>query len=124
MKKLTLKRSLELCKELWTWLRDNPDKIGKRDWPKWYKYKEVEQLCFACEFDLLEYVKNQKVGNAHTTTCAYCPLKGLWGNNCTKESSPYYKWCKAETGKARRKYAGVIANFCDKELKKLAKKEG
>ena len=50
MKRLTLKRSLELCKELWTWLRDNPDVTSKYDWPKWYRYNEVKDACFACEY--------------------------------------------------------------------------
>ena len=122
MKRLTLKRSLELCKELWSWLRDNPDVISKNGWPKWYRYIKVEKACFACEYDLLEYKKQRRNGIVTYEVCSYCPLKGLWGNNCMKSSSPYSKWCYTIINKNRQKYAGIIADFCDKELQKMNKK--
>lgn len=123
MKKLTLKRSLELCLELWSWLRDNPNVTNKLDWPKWYRYNTVENKCFACEYDLLEYEKQNSLdNNFYITVCSFCPLKGLWGNDCTRNSSPYAMWCNAKTDGNRKKHAGIIADFCDKELNKIAKK--
>ena len=122
MKRLTLKRSLELCKELWTWLRDNPDVTSKTGWTKWYRYSEVENSCFACEYDLLEYEKQFRKNKCFSIkACSYCPLKGLWGDDCTKNSSPYNRWCNVTTDKCRQKYAGIIADFCDKELNQLNK---
>ena len=120
MKRLSLKRSLELCKELWSWLRDNPNE-GKLNWPKWGKYTNVENHCFACEFDFLQ---NKKNDYANFVTCHFCPLKGLWDDDCTKSGSPYMEWCDTNEVKIKQKNAGIIADFCDKELKRLAKKGG
>ena len=120
MKRLTLKRSLELCKELWSWLRDNPNVTSKYDWPKWYRYNEVKDACFACEYAQLEYKKQHKKDrDLIITVCGNCPLKGLWGNKCTKNSSPYNKWYYAVTDKVRQKNADRIVDFCDKELNQL-----
>lgn len=118
MKRLTLKRSLELCLELWSWLRDHPDMTAKLEWPKWNRYGSVFNMCFACEYDILEYEKQKRKG-FHIMACSVCPLKGLWGTDCTRDSSPYNKWCNAKTDKSRQKNAGIIVDFCDKELKKL-----
>lgn len=123
MKKLTLKRSLELCLELWSWLRDNSNVTNKLDWPKWYRYNEVYSRCFACEYDILEYEKHhRKDPSLDDVACSFCPLRDLWDTDCTKDSSPYNKWCNAKTDGVRKKHAGIIADFCDKELNKIAKK--
>jgi len=121
MKKITLKRSLELCAELWSWLRDNPDETYKNNWPKWNRYKNVDNNCFACHYDELEGRKRGGV-----KICSFCPLKELWSlqGYCMEKSSPFNKWLIAKTNKSRQKYAGIIVNFCEKELEKLKNKKG
>lgn len=121
MEKLTFKKSLELCKELWTWLRDNPNVVTKQSWPKWEKYTKVYNFCFACEYDMLEYEKQFKKGYTYSV-CHFCTLKDLWGTNCTKKNSPFARWANAVTDKTRQKNADIIVDFCDKELEKIKKK--
>jgi len=117
MKKLTLRQSLKLCSKLWGWLEKNPA-MFKVDWPGWDEYDDVENLCFACEYDLQQYTKN------NTTICSYCPLKGLWGKNCMKATSPYDKWSNSCDEDVRQKNAKKIADFCDKELEELKTNKG
>ena len=114
MKRLTLKRSLELCMKLWTWLRDNPEK-AKHDWPGWSRFGDVDNDCFACEYDRIK----TKFGE---TSCNHCPLRSLWGSkSCVHPSSPYSKWDWALDTKIRKSNAKKIADFCKKELDKLNK---
>ena len=114
--KLTKKRALELCLELWTWLRDSPMR-EKEEWPGWTKH-QAYLACFACEY---VYKNNEDV-----LECSLCPLLSLWTkskkiNNYLCEyssSSPYRKWKNAVSDKMRAKQAGKIADFCRKELSK------
>ena|SRR3990167_5487902 len=113
MKKLTLRQALNLCSKLWRWLEKNPE-MYKTDWPGWDDVDgDVENLCFACEYDL----QNKKV-----SCCYNCPLKGLWGTNCMKPTSPYEKWAQSSDPVIKSKNAKKIADFCDKRLQELKTK--
>mgnify|MGYP001576274964 CR=1 FL=1 len=114
-KKLTKERTLELCLELWTWLRDNPMGRRKEGWPGWTKHQAYLN-CFACE-----YAHQQ---DCDVFVCRLCPLLSLWTkkkeiNNYPCEyssTSPYKKWRNAGSDKMRAKQAGKIVDFCRKEL--------
>ena len=120
MKKLTKKRSIELCLELWTWLAENPGN-RKRDWPEWNKYGDADSYCFACE-----YVRQHRSILQTEWSCKKCPLIALWGEHkgndpCTQnEESPYYLW--VESGCGDTKSAKKIATYCRKLLKNMEKK--
>ena len=52
-KKLTLRKTVELHRELWRWLAENPAST-KDDWPRWAEieaeYGGIRNHCFACEY--------------------------------------------------------------------------
>jgi hypothetical protein len=61
--------------------------------------------------------------------CRKCPLKNLWAPQPVEATfraiceeyykSPWVKWSEAKTQKTRKKYAGIIAEYAEKELAKL-----
>ena len=119
--KLTKKRVLELCLDLWTWLRDNPMK-RKSLWPGWEEHQAYLN-CFACE-----YVQQQQQ-ERRLLECSLCPLLSLWTKSKNKEdvddypcsksyTSPYEKWLNTDSARMRAKYAGKIVDFCRKELER------
>ena len=56
--RLTRKKAIELCIELWAWLA----KTGKRKWawPEWEKYEEIENDCWFCEYDKKMRIRYQR----------------------------------------------------------------
>jgi len=121
LKKLTKKRSIELCLELWTWLSMNPG-IRKYGWPGWNEgYGYVNSDCFACE-----YTQQRLSANQNGWSCKKCPLLNLWGeyggnDPCTNNKvSPYAIWC--DSGYKDTKSAKKIASYCRKLLKEMEKK--
>ena len=103
MKKLTRKKAIELCIELWEWLAKTGKK--KEEWPKWNEFdSSISNDCWFCEYDwqqLNRYGAIQRIAE-----CFYCPLKKQVGHCATKT---YYKnWDKAKTSKTRKKYAALF----------------
>ena len=124
MKKLTKKRSIELCLEMWTWLSKNPGskKIG---WPGMIKandeYGYIDSECFACEYTR-QYILTRQV----EMSCKKCPLIKLWGKYkgntpcIDSEVSPYYHWVYSKYKDT--KSAKKIASYCRKLLKEMEKR--
>ena len=97
--KLTRKKAIELCIEVWTWCTESG--ALKCDYP--YSKKQLryvvrndypESHCWFCEYCL------QHKDNG----CKGCPLGGE--NKC--EDMAYEKWDKAKTPRTRKKYAKLF----------------
>lgn len=90
--RLSRKRAIELCIELWTWLAETGK--FKKDWPGWKKYTALH-YCWFCEYS------EQKADNL----CDECPL----GGDYMECNNLYFcKWKMAKTDKDRKKYAGLF----------------
>lgn len=99
--RLTRKKAIALCIELWEWLAET----GKRkdDWPGWKKYGYVYLLCFFCEYGQQRRQKNK----SQKSLCIVCPLYQLKPpKGCY--SSAYKKWADAITPRSRKKYAKLF----------------
>jgi hypothetical protein len=140
---MTRKESLELCKELWTWLAENP-KLQKSDWPRFQleDLGDFLHLCPACEYTWWAAEELHGVNNfTMEQSCQLCPLLVYWVPNtigdtpargrCEDPFSPYEKWkfyamrmCGDSIDIAAcTKYAQEIASYCDCELAKLLQEE-
>jgi len=88
--KLTRKKAIELCIELWTWLA----KTGKykEDWPKWKEYGKKLHNCWFC---------------AYKKMCSLCPYYQKYGH-CNSADTYYNKWKDAKTSRTRKKYAKLF----------------
>jgi len=102
--KLTRKKAIELCIELWTWLA----KTGKSkyDWPGWETYGYfIENDCWFCEYGS----RQEKRYLSNKTCCEYCPLFATFGENgCYNPECAYKKWDFAQTPRTRKKYAKLF----------------
>lgn len=111
---ITKKEALEICKELWIWMRDEKHvfSIQKDKWPRWKTYGKMFSDCPCCQ-----YTRQLAIG------CNGCPLLFLWGKRkksvysfpCLWPKSPYLPF---EEGKGSPELAQKIIDACDKELKK------
>lgn len=101
MKKLTRKKAIELCIELWEWCAETGELKGS--WPGWEKYGEVRSDCWFCEYSKQQCLK-YKIDD-FKNYCRYCLFeKGNFG--CL--STPYFNWEAAKTKKTRKKYAALF----------------
>ena len=98
--RLTRKKAIELCIELWTWLAGTGEE--KRKWPGWEENDRADNECWFCEYDRQQGIKHRKY-----TNCFYCPLKSI-GEECG--DSFYVKWENAKTSRTRKKYAKLFLN--------------
>ena len=96
--KLTRKKSIELCIELWTWLAETGN--DKSDWPKWGKYGLIRVCCWFCEYD-----DRQKDRYCNRIDCYYCPLQKTYGD-CA--GTYYCQWYDAKTIRTKKKYAKLF----------------
>jgi len=90
--RLSRKKAIELCIELWTWLA----KTGreKEDWPRWKIYGDyVVNDCWFCEY-------SKEVG------CSRCPLEKKFSLTCG--STFYGNWTRARFPRTRKKYAKLF----------------
>lgn len=115
--KLTARQALELCQELWEWLRDNPsdDVIDKGRWPKWKELGDMLNRCPLCE-----YQRSSK--NCNRCLIYWRRKPGLY-NHCTRRDSPFYKWVYAITLRSKKYWAGRIVKLCKEALEVLDEKE-
>lgn len=94
--RLTRKKAIELCIELWTYLAETGD--YKFAWPDWDKY-DIEPWadCWFCEYN------NRQEGKS----CQKCPLKGRGERRCIKKT-PYGQWAGTNSRHLRKKYAKLF----------------
>ncbi len=113
--RLSRKKAIELCIELWTYLA----RYGKEkeDWPRWEKYKKyghfnkyqgewfVNNHCWFCEY-------SQQKSNCFDVDCYECPLPEDGDDiefRCEVGSNRlYYLWNTAKTSHTRKKYAKLF----------------
>lgn len=118
MKKLTKKKALEICADLWGWLEKHPNK-RKGYWPGWEtnggQIPAMKDKCPCCQYGA------NKEG---TNRCDICPLKSFWDTSkgssawlCMYSSSQYFKWDSTLAPKTRKKYAKMIKDECLRRLK-------
>ena len=100
--KLTRKKAIELCIELWKWCaRTGKD---KDEWPKWEKYGEITCDCWFCEYD-----EQQKRRYGVKKECTFCPLVKKLGLHCGKTF--FEKWAGANPlPRTNKKYAKLFLN--------------
>jgi len=112
--RLSKRKALEICIELWSWLAKSED-FRKGNWPGWKrnggKYIRVENDCSLCEYD--EYRRGQN--KIYKPNCYYCPLKEEL-DYCDKNSL-YTKWRMFSGDKS--KYASQIRDVAIKALNEL-----
>lgn len=113
--KLTKKQALIICRDLWTWMRDNgmDDDEGKNFWAGWKNVTNIDTTdttCPCCEYH-----------NQHKHHCGQdCLLSAIWPNGCITEPSVYLSFFE-EVGTPED--AQKIIDACNKELEKLGEKQ-
>jgi hypothetical protein len=116
MMRLTRKKAIELCIELWTWLAETGK--AKEDWPEWKKYGEIRHRCWFCEYTVYRESVNK---NKEGSICGkYCPLKvygGCIGGIDGKDGTFYNGWDDAIFPRTRKKYAKLFL----KQIKAIKK---
>lgn len=106
--KLTKRKALEICRDLWKWLAKHPEK-GKYNWPMWKLYGQMHMRCPCCEYN-----------SQHSMSCEKsCLIKWPGGGGCCNRESPYFKWTNNGHEPV---YAIEIVKLAEKELRKLKKK--
>lgn len=106
IEKLTKKKALEICIELWTWLAETGSEY-KFDWPGWKEYGDIWAHCPCCEYQKQNPVSNCLIFSGINGKCT-----------CTKEDSVYTKWNSAGTS-TRKEYAQQIVDLAKQKLSEL-----
>ncbi len=92
--RLTKKKAIGICIELWEWLA----KTGKTkwDWPGWAHYGPISRKCPFCAL-YWDKVKN----------CRGCPISDGTFRNCVI-NTPYGDWASAQNIRTHKKYAKLF----------------
>ncbi len=107
---LSKRKALTICKELWEWMRDNPES-NKWDWPGWLEYGRMLADCPCCEYS------NRHHGCYGGQGCLI-----QWpGGHCVKDKSPYKQWNDSSEFLEIQKHAAEIVQLVDEALAKLSK---
>ncbi len=102
--RLTKKKSMEICIELWTYLAETGNE--KKDWPGWERYGKMDAGCPLCHYAYQHQPEEEVRCN--------CPLDRSPFNGCY--STYYGDWYYFENDKwDRKKYAGLFL----KQLKEI-----
>ena len=107
--RLSRKKAIELCIELWEWLAKTGAE-SKSDWPGWQKYGYVTCNCWFCEYQEQQYEKYKPDNKENKEGfCRYCPLTKI-KVDCmpSNNGSLYLKWKSAKTPRTRKKYAKLF----------------
>ena len=103
--KLTKKKAMKICIQLWTWLAETGG--YKENWPKWEEYGEMEAHCPLCEY-------NERNTGANDEDCN-CPLAQPPFDGCCHSPSKFLAWCDASSEENRQKAAKAFL----KQLKEI-----
>jgi len=118
-KELTEKAALEITRDLWDWLAENPSNF-RCEWPKWANVRKKHHIPYATDCALCYYSLSQS--GKRCRPCEPCPLYGKWTKSpkstCEYLASPYYKWNRDLNPS---KHAKQVANLCRTRLKQLDK---
>ena len=108
--KLSRKKAIELCIELWTWLAKTGK--GKSEWPRWKEFGEIFSNCWFCQYDVKQCRRYKK--SSSDWYCQYCPYYKKYGR-CDAINSLYSNWGKEQRGTEARK---IYAKLFLKQIKK------
>lgn len=103
--KLTRKKAIELCVELWEWLAITGGK--KKDWPEWKKYDGAMNNCWFCEYQEQQVKRYKPRNECKNGFCRYCPLTKI-KINCLDADCFYIQWDSAKMPRTRKKYAKLF----------------
>ena len=103
--RLTKKKAMEICIELWTYLEETGNLKGY--WPEWEKYGPMAMNCPLCEYNRRHHSKNNVGCN--------CPLAQSPFKGCTQPPCQYNGWSDARNTTQNKKYAGLFL----KQLKEI-----
>jgi len=117
---ITKRQSLEQSAILYRWCQAHPDK-GKSECPIWDDWDCMPvHYCPLCEY---AFNQHPRAGYTSRIVCRDCPLFGKWGRykRCFTEKGNglFDLWNDAEEMEDRIKYAGEIAELCEKELREI-----
>ncbi len=106
--KLTKKKSIELCIELWSWLAETGE--GKEGWPRWKEYKdfhvELDDACW-CWFCLYNNRKQNRPQDFAECNFA-CPYYRKYGFCAEYGEGIYWIWDMAGSLYDKKKYAKLF----------------
>jgi hypothetical protein len=113
--RLTRKKALEICVELWTWLSQDEARY-KEGWPGWRKYGHMTNRCPCCEYH---------AGHKYRDVC---PIWGKCWNNkdqisCIADNAPFHRWCISRDAESVKAAAQEIAMLAKIQLEKIKKGE-
>jgi len=100
--RLSRKKAIELCIELWTWLAKTGQE--KWEWPGWEIYgRDIANDCWFCEYTARQ--NNGFIcGFGGDNVCLYYVKYG----HCNSKKTFYYQWDHAKTPRTRKKYAKLF----------------
>ena len=102
---LTRKESIDLSKELWTWLAETGGR--KEDWPEWERFGGLHEIR---EYDAIEcraVVNLSFLCEEVKLNCYKCSYWLKFGN-CKISDKPFTNWFKAKTEPDKKKYAQMF----------------
>lgn len=111
--RLSRKKAIELCIELWTWLAETGAK-HKSQWPEWSKYLKYNiprnsgtyHECWLCEY---AYQVKRRKPESINDKCEYCLYNKKYGLCCAIGEFHYFKeWDNAKQSRTRKKYAKLF----------------
>ncbi len=107
--KLTRKKAIDLCIELWTWLAKTGKK--KEKWPEWEKYGEIKNDCWFCEHLIYQQKRNEEYPTKILPCAKYCIYHKKYGgcqDLIDDNLSIYDEWDNSTTPEDRKKYAKLF----------------
>ena len=102
--RLTRKKAIELCIELWTWLAETGKE--KEGWPEWEKYGKIAAYCWFCEYNDNKISAKARHSASPYRSCKKCILPGNEDQRC--HGLGFYKWVFANTPDDHKKYAKLF----------------
>jgi len=104
--RLTRKKAIELCIELWTWLAKTGKK--KEKWPEWEKYDVIKNDCWFCEHLIYQQKRNEEYPTKILPCIKYCIYYKKYGKCQDNGKTIFDEWDEARTPEERKKYAKLF----------------
>jgi len=102
--RLTRKRAIELCIELWEWLAETGRE--KEDWPRWEEFGDILSHCWLCEYDRRQCIRYHRLGE--DWYCYYCPYNKKFGRCDENSNTLYSSWSRQDNEEGSKKYAKLF----------------
>ena len=102
---MTKIEAIELCLELWTWLKENPGK-KKSDWPRFKEIALMRANCPACQYAYQIRPTTEEIA------CKYCPV-WIGASFCVWDG--YRGWTIGQMPQ----FADLVIKLCKERLHEL-----